>query len=83
MLELGKLGPTASQYTDALLDAAITDAALPRQAILLALPKIAALPCSSCDAKLERAFKAGEGKPALANANLETTVLRSYFSWAK
>jgi hypothetical protein len=82
MLEIGKQGPKAAQYTDTLLDAAKSDNRLIRQSILLALPKIAKVPCNNCEAKLDAAIKAGEGKTTLGDLNLETTMLRNYFAWA-
>lgn len=82
MLELGKKGSGASQFTELLLDNAKSDNRLIRQSILLALPKIANVPCNSCEAKLDAAIKAGEGKTTLGELNLETTMLRHYFSWA-
>ncbi len=82
MLELGKKGSAASQFTELLLDNAKSDNRLIRQSILLALPKIANTPCNSCEAKLDAAIKAGEGKTTLGELNLETTMLRHYFSWA-
>jgi hypothetical protein len=82
MLELGKQGAKASQHTDALLDATKSDVRLVRQSILLALPKIAKVPCAACVTKLDAAIKAGEGKTTLGELNLETTMLRNYFAWA-
>ena len=82
MLELGKMGQKASGLTDALLDAAKSDDRLIRQSILLALPKVAKVPCGNCEAKLDAAIKAGEGKTTLGDLNLETTMLRNYFAWA-
>lgn len=82
MLELGKRGAAASQYTDLLLDNAKSDNRIIRQSILLALPKIAKVPCQTCEAKLDIALKAGEGKTALRELQLETTMMRNYFSWA-
>jgi len=82
MLELGKQGANASQFTDTLLDAAVTDDPTVRQSILLALPQIAKLPCPQCVTKLDAAVKAGEGKSTLAGVNTETTILRNYFVWA-
>ncbi len=82
MLELGKQGQKAATHTDALLDAAKSDDRLIRQSILLALPKIAKLPCAQCELKLDAAIKAGEGKSTLGDLNLETTMLRNYFAWA-
>ena len=82
MLELGKMGQKATGLTDTLLDAAKSDDRLIRQSILLALPKVAKLPCGNCEAKLDAAIKAGEGKTTLGDLNLETTMLRNYFAWA-
>lgn len=82
MLELGKQGQKASAHTDTLLDAAKSDDRLVRQSILLALPKVAKVPCANCEAKLDAAIKAGEGKSTLGDLNLETTMLRNYFAWA-
>ena len=82
MLELGKQGQKAPSLTDTLLDAAKSDDRLIRQSILLALPKIAKVPCDNCEAKLDAAIKAGEGKTTLGDLNLETTMLRNYFAWA-
>ena len=82
MLELGKQGAKAAPFTDALLDAAVSDDHQVRLAVLLALPKVATLPCASCEAKLDAAIRAGEGKSTLADLNLETQVLRNYFTWA-
>jgi predicted transposase YbfD/YdcC len=82
MLEIGKKGAAAESFTELLLDNAKSDNRLIRQSILLALPKIAKVPCNSCEAKLDAAIKAGEGKTTLGELNLETTMLRHYFSWA-
>jgi hypothetical protein len=82
MLEIGKKGAAASNLTDTLLDAAKSDNRLIRQSVLLALPKVAKVPCGNCEAKLDIAIKAGEGKTTLGDLNLETTMLRNYFSWA-
>ncbi len=82
MLELGKRGAKAEALTDKLLDHAASDNRAIRQAILLALPKIARLPCPSCVTKLAAAAKAGEGNTTLGPLTLETEVLRLYFGWA-
>ena len=82
MLEIGKMGAKASDKTEILLDAAKSDDRLIRQSILLALPKVAKVPCNTCEAKLDAAIKAGEGKSTLGDLNLETTMLRNYFAWA-
>lgn len=83
MLEIGKAGPKAADLTDTLLDAAKSDVRLVRQSVLLALPKIAKIPCANCEAKLDAAIKAGEGKTTIGDLNLETTMLRNYFGGGK
>ncbi len=82
MLEIGKRGPAAASLTETLLDSARSDNRLIRQSILLALPKIAAVPCANCEAKLQAAIRAGEGKTTLGDLNLETTMMKNYFAWA-
>jgi hypothetical protein len=82
MLEIGKKGSAAAGLTETLLDNAKSDNRLIRQSILLALPKIAAIPCNNCEAKLAKAIKAGEGKTTLGGLNFETMMLKYYFSWA-
>jgi flagellar hook-basal body complex protein FliE len=82
MLEIGKRGAQAAKLTETLLDSAKNDNRLIRQSILLALPKIAAVPCADCEAKLQAAIRAGEGKTTLVDLNLETTMMKNYFGWA-
>ena len=82
MLEIGKRGAQAAKLTETLLDNAKNDNRLIRQSILLALPKIAAVPCADCEAKLQAAIRAGEGKTTLVDLNLETTMMKNYFGWA-
>jgi len=80
MLELGKRGQAASRYTDRLLDHARSDNRTIRQSILLALPKIASIPCQTCEAKLDAVLRAGEGKTTLGDLQVETTMMRLYFA---
>jgi hypothetical protein len=82
MLEIGKRGSAAAKLTGTLLDNAKNDNRLIRQSILLALPKIAAVPCADCEAKLQAAIKAGEGKTTLTDLNTETLMMKNYFGWA-
>jgi hypothetical protein len=82
MLEIGKMGQAASSFTNPLLDAVKSDDRIIRQSIMLALPKIAKVPCDNCEEKLAAAVTAGEGKVTLGDLNVETTMLRNYFAWA-
>lgn len=79
MIELGKQGPATAAFTDALLDHVATTNRTSRAAILLALPKIAKLPCLECGAKLDAAIAAAEGQVTLADLTEQTRLLRSYF----
>ena len=83
MLELGKRGASAEAQTALLLDHAGSEQRIVRQSILLALPRIAKLPCTSCVAKLDLAIAAGRDKATLGDLTVETTILRNYFVWAK
>lgn len=82
VLEIGKRGAKAQELTATLLDQATTEHRLIRQSILLALPKIAKVPCTECVDKLDLAIKAAEGKRTLADLAVETVLLRNYFAWA-
>ncbi|MCE9572796.1 MAG: HEAT repeat domain-containing protein [Deltaproteobacteria bacterium] len=82
LLELGKLGPAAEGQTGVLLAKAASEDRIVRQSVLLALPKIAKVPCPDCETKLDEAIKKSAGKSELAQLNVETTVLRNYFAWA-
>lgn len=82
MLEVGKRGQKAAGQAATLLEATKSDNFLIRQSILLALPKVVKVPCEDCEPKLDEALKAGAGKSTLADLNLETEMLRNYFSWA-
>lgn len=82
MLELGKRGPSAHELTAALLDQVATGHRLVRQSALLALPKIAKLPCTECVEKLDDTLRAAEGDATQADLVLELKLLRNYFAWA-
>jgi hypothetical protein len=82
MLELGKRGQQAGAKAGALLEAVKSDDRITRQSILLALPKVVKVPCDTCEAKLDEAIKAGAGKSTMTELNIDTEMLRNYFSWA-
>ena len=84
MLELRKRGTKAERYTQALLDAVHSQDRLIRQSILLALTKIAKLPCDACVAGLDKVIAADEAQHiAHADLTLETTLVRNYFTAAR
>jgi hypothetical protein len=80
MLELGKRGDKAQELTAALLEHVATDSRAIRQAILLALPRIAKAPCAECVEQLDAAIEAAQGKPALTDLAFEARSLRAYFA---
>ncbi len=86
VLDLRRLGPAAAGQTTALLakvnDKKYLEDRLIRQAIMLALPRIAKLPCVECKTELEKLAKAGQGKAELNALNYETQLAISYFTWA-
>lgn len=82
MLELGKRGQAASGQAATLLEAVKSDDRITRQSILLALPKVVKVPCDDCETKLDEAIKAGAGKSTMTELNVDTEMLRNYFSWA-
>lgn len=83
MIELAKHGTAASELTPVLLESVGTERRLTREAILLALPRIAKPPCPPCVTRLDAAIAAAEGKPELGGLTIETTVVRNYFRRAR
>lgn len=79
MLELAKQGSAASELVPVLLESVGTERRMTREAILLALPRIAKLPCPTCVTRLDAAIAAGDGKPELSGLVIETTIVRNYF----
>lgn len=86
VLDLRRQGSAAAAQADTLLkkinDKKFMEDRLIRQAIMLALPRIAKLPCDSCKVELEKLKKAGQGKAELNALNYETDLVISYFTWA-
>ena len=78
MLELSKRGETKS--LDTVLSELDNENRFVREAILLALPKIAPAKCAACVTKLDAALEAGRSKTYLASLQIETQVVRNYFS---
>jgi hypothetical protein len=80
MVEIGKRGPAAASFVPQLLDATASEERLVRQAALLALGKIAPVPCETCRARLAEVMAASEGKTALADLLVEMAILRNRFA---
>lgn len=75
-LELRKRKATTK--LDALLDALASEDRVIREAILLALPRLAPTSCAACITKLDAALEAGKSKPYLAPLQVETQIVRNY-----
>lgn len=82
LLDVGKKGPAAKDTIPVLLEGVKSKDRLIRQSVLLALPKVADKNCQECVTKLDEAIKAAQGDTTLTDLNVETEVLRSYFSGA-
>jgi hypothetical protein len=82
MLELRKQGAKSQPQLGKLLDNAISTDRLIRQSILLAVPRIAAVPCAECKTKLEASVAKGAGKQELSDLTYQTQLLVNYYSWA-
>src|SRR5262249_6733886 len=82
LLELGKLGEGATGQTDALLAGAETTERFVRQGILLALPRVAKLPCQKCADRLNQVIEKQADTTTLDFLTGETRIVYHYFLWA-
>ena len=53
-----------------------------REAILLALPRIAPLPCKECAASMDQVMDSQASQTTLDLLNTETKIVYHYFLWA-
>lgn len=81
-VELGKQGAAAAAVTDKLLAHVDSEHQATRNAVLLALPKVAKPPCEPCERALTTAI-AGDTTTERASLQLETTVVRNYYRGAR
>jgi HEAT repeat protein len=82
VLELAKMGDAAKGQTDALLAAADTSERFVRQGILLALPRVAPLPCPKCAQRLDEIIDKQADTTTLDFLTGETRIVYHYFLWA-
>jgi hypothetical protein len=82
MAQLGKRGSDASAHVTDLLDALDEQDRIVRQSVLLALRRIAPVPCTECEQRLSAVVEAEAGQTAMADLRLETEIVRNYFRWA-
>lgn len=82
LLELAKMGEKASSQTDALLAASDVTERFVRQGILLALPRIAPMPCQKCADRLNEVIEKQSDTTTLDFLTNETKIVYHYFLWA-
>jgi HEAT repeat protein len=84
MLELGKMGDKGAKALDTLLDPknAGSDQRFVREPLLMALTRIAPLPCKQCAEKLEKVIEGQSQQTTLDDLNRETRLVYHYFLWA-
>ncbi len=79
LIELAKMGDRARAQTDALLAAADVTERFVRQGILLALPRIAPLPCPKCADRLNDIIERQSETTTLDLLTGETRIVYHYF----
>src|SRR5262249_14797191 len=82
LLELGKMGERAKGQADALLAGADTSERFVRQGILLALPRVAGVPCQKCADRLDQIITRQADTSTLDFLTGETRIVYHYFLWA-
>lgn len=81
-VELYRMGSKGAPALDAVLQHADTTERLVRDGILLALPRIAPLPCAKCAERLHQVIESQASQTTLDALNAETRILYHYFLWA-
>jgi HEAT repeat protein len=82
LLELGKMGDAAKGQVDLLLVGADTTERFVRQGILLALPRVAPLPCQKCADRLNEVIEKQADTTTLDFLTGETRIVYHWFLWA-
>jgi hypothetical protein len=82
--ELRKMGDKAQAVTDQLLDERVlgTSERIVREGVLLALTRIAPLPCEKCKTAFDKVITKQQTQSTLDALTLETRIIYYYFLWA-
>ena len=82
VIELAKMGEKARPVQKDLLGFVDSRERFVREGVLLALPKIVALPCAECSKRTEEVIEKQSNESTLDLLTEETRVVHHYFLWA-
>ena len=84
ILDLAKLGEDGRPALDTLLEPSLagTSDRTTREAILIALPRIAPKPCDACEESLGEVIESQKDQSTLDLLTADTRIVKHYFSWA-
>lgn len=82
LIEIRKLGEGARSVEDKLLEQVASKDRITRQGTLMALVKVAALPCDKCVKRMEEVLEDQREETTLQALAVETEAVRGYFLWA-
>ena len=81
-MEIAKMGPKAAEALPTLLKRADSTDRLVREGVMLALVRVAKIPCNECQARLDEVIKMQEDQQRLDDLTKDTKVIRDYFAGA-
>jgi hypothetical protein len=79
LIEVAKFGPKAADAVPALLQHADVTDRIVRQGVLLALGKVAPLPCNACATRLDQVVTAQKDQTTLDYLTADTRIVLNYF----
>ncbi len=82
LLEVRKLGAASRPVTDQLLKHVESTDRITRQGALLALSRVAEVPCEKCVKRMEEVIESQKDQSTLQALSVETQAMRNYFLWA-
>ena len=82
LMEIAKMGPKAAEALPTLLKLADSTDRLVREGVMLALVRVAKIPCNECQTRLDEVIKLQEDQQRLDDLTKDTKVIRDYFAGA-